>query len=170
MNNLKIPTGRLARWAFDLQQYHYTIQYRKGTLNKVADALSRQPRQPRDPSDSKQTCAIATPDKWLNWENTPQDERKMILLQNHDEPTRGHLGIEKTAFRIASKYYWSGMFRDISKYVRACQRCQQYKPSPRSSAEKSQPPFIKGPWDTATANIMGPLPRSTSAHAYVLVM
>lgn len=46
LNALKNPTGRLARWAIGLQQYDFEILYRKGSLNQVADALSRQPQEP----------------------------------------------------------------------------------------------------------------------------
>lgn len=37
------PTGRLARWIMEIQQYDFEVKYRKGVLNRVADALSRQP-------------------------------------------------------------------------------------------------------------------------------
>ncbi|KAL6416740.1 hypothetical protein ACFW04_013184 [Cataglyphis niger] len=43
LQRIEAPTGRLARWLFELQQYDLEVKYRKGTLNRVADALSRQP-------------------------------------------------------------------------------------------------------------------------------
>lgn len=43
LNNLKEPTGKLARWAVKLQQYSFTLVHRKGVLNVVPDALSRIP-------------------------------------------------------------------------------------------------------------------------------
>jgi len=35
--------GRLHRWSLTLQEYEFTIEYRPGTTNVVADALSRAP-------------------------------------------------------------------------------------------------------------------------------
>ncbi|KAL7726137.1 hypothetical protein ACLKA6_002607 [Drosophila palustris] len=37
------PTGQIARWALELQQYQFDIHYRRGKQNVVADALTRQP-------------------------------------------------------------------------------------------------------------------------------
>uniref|UniRef100_A0ABD2WZD5 RNA-directed DNA polymerase n=1 Tax=Trichogramma kaykai TaxID=54128 RepID=A0ABD2WZD5_9HYME len=39
------PTGRLARWALELQNWTFTIEHRKGTHMKMPDFLSRMPTQ-----------------------------------------------------------------------------------------------------------------------------
>ena len=41
LKNLKNPSGRLCRWAISLSQYDFDVEHRKGSLNVVADALSR---------------------------------------------------------------------------------------------------------------------------------
>ncbi|XP_040355462.1 uncharacterized protein LOC121045989 [Ixodes scapularis] len=43
LKGLQNPAGRLARWALSLQRYKYTIEYKRGVANHVADALSRAP-------------------------------------------------------------------------------------------------------------------------------
>lgn len=41
LQNIKNPSGRLARWALKLQQYNITLKHRPGRLHVVPDALSR---------------------------------------------------------------------------------------------------------------------------------
>ncbi|KAL7304725.1 hypothetical protein TKK_0002964 [Trichogramma kaykai] len=41
LRNLKDPTGRLARWALEMQQWDFVIEHRKGALHHLPDALSR---------------------------------------------------------------------------------------------------------------------------------
>ena len=41
LQTLKEPTGRLARWALELQQWNVQIEHRKSAMHRVPDALSR---------------------------------------------------------------------------------------------------------------------------------
>ena len=41
MQHLKEPTGRLARWALELQQWDVRIEHRKEAMHRIPDALSR---------------------------------------------------------------------------------------------------------------------------------
>jgi RNase H-like domain found in reverse transcriptase/Reverse transcriptase (RNA-dependent DNA polymerase)/Integrase zinc binding domain/Integrase core domain len=43
LNNLKNPSGRLARWSVRLRQHNFDLIHRKGANNVVPDALSRIP-------------------------------------------------------------------------------------------------------------------------------
>lgn len=52
---LQEPSGRLGRWILELQQHSFEICYRKGALNKVADALSRNPVSPPPDPEGEET-------------------------------------------------------------------------------------------------------------------
>jgi len=59
----------------------------------------------------------------------PREDRTIVLGKQHDNPTAGHFGMAKTIARMARLYYWSGMFQDITGYVRRCPTCLTYKVS-----------------------------------------
>jgi hypothetical protein len=48
--------------------------------------------------------------------------REEILARLHDES--GHRGREGTYRKVADRYFWDGMFKDVARYVKTCQPCQ----------------------------------------------
>ncbi|XP_029163431.1 uncharacterized protein LOC114934886 [Nylanderia fulva] len=77
----------------------------------------------------------------------PRELRRDALREAHDEPRSGHLGVEKTYHRLAVRYYWPNMFRDITDYVKRCEVCQ------RTKVEQASP---KGLMGQALSRLPGP--------------
>jgi hypothetical protein len=65
---LKSPTGRLARWALQLQPFNLTIRYIPGRTNVLADLLSRQ----QCDVNTKFTCPVCTVHVDIPIHGTPQ--------------------------------------------------------------------------------------------------
>ena len=62
--NLHNPTGRLARWALELQAYDFEIIHHKGSFNYVLDALSRMYEDETDVELASIEIAEETSDAW----------------------------------------------------------------------------------------------------------
>lgn len=103
-------------------------------------------------------------------ECVPKDKRMALLSQYHDDPTAGHLGIAKTIARMARRFYWPGMFRDIARYVRTCQNCLAHKAEQNRSAGMLHASVIRAPWEQVAVDLIGPLPRSTQGHIWLMTM
>ncbi|GFW08005.1 retrovirus-related Pol polyprotein from transposon 297 [Trichonephila clavipes] len=59
LQNLKSPTGRLARWALEIQSFNLKVQYIPGKANVVADMLSRPVTQEEDSFCEENNITIA---------------------------------------------------------------------------------------------------------------
>lgn len=211
--NLKDPSGRLARWALRLQPYDFSIEYRKGSLNSVADALSRIPTVSTSLVNTVGGLSLSTtvedewytrklnkvkanPDLHPDWKIhqgelfhfrkgflkgelqepsedwklvVPFSRRASILFDSHDHPQAGHLGVEKTHWRVGRLFYWPGMYQDVVKYIRKCDTCQKVKPPNSAPEGLMQPRYLSIPWDVVSMDIMGPFPRSSLGNVYLLV-
>ena len=54
----------------------------------------------------------------------PSNLRCDILDSCHDDPTGGHLGVEKTLAKLSQRYWWFGVSKSLEVYVRSCAFCQ----------------------------------------------
>ena len=59
---------------------------------------------------------------WIN----DQQKQKQILQSLHDDPAGGcHFGRDKTRDKVASRYFWHGLYDDIDEYIKTCDKCQK---------------------------------------------
>ncbi|KAG1441678.1 hypothetical protein G6F56_011372 [Rhizopus delemar] len=49
-----------------------------------------------------------------------------MLYSYHQHPLGGHLAYNNTLHKIASRYYWDTISKDVLEYVQNCHRCQRY--------------------------------------------
>ncbi|KAH0822314.1 hypothetical protein GEV33_000477 [Tenebrio molitor] len=106
--------------------------------------------------------------KWV----VPRESRAQLLKRYHDDAaTGGHLGVYKTYHKLQNNHTWPRMRADVCRYVRKCPVCASVKPEQRLPAGKmGSRPEITKPWQMISADLFGPLPRSTNGHEYVLVI
>lgn len=62
----------------------------------------------------------------------PSHLRRTVLAQLHDVPTAGHLGVSRTYDRVRRRFFWPGLYRDVCRYIAACDLCQRRKSRPHS--------------------------------------
>ena len=108
LQNKKEPTGRLARWAWQLMTYDFAIVVRKGDQHSDADAVSRLflPKNMNEDHVESTSCSSYT--------NIDDAMKSRILEAYHCRPdSGGHLGISATYRKIAARFAWKGMRKDI---------------------------------------------------------
>ena len=77
----------------------------------------------------------------------PHELRQKILVENHDVPTAGHVGINRTVDLIKRNYWWRGIWGDVAAYVWSCPVCQRMKSDNRKKAGEMQPiPLPERAW------------------------
>lgn len=201
LKTLKDPTGRLARWALKLQHYDYVIIHRPGKLNVVADALSRAVVEVLDSSATEvdwyeklRNEVFTSKTKGYKIHNSslfkevlsspgnlgqgsswklvvPPAHVNNVLVECHDSPTAGHLGVKKTIKRVKEKYFWPEMVKQITHYVKNCERCKCCKyPTQISRPLMGKPKEANEPWEMILMDFIGPFTRSKRGNTVIFVV
>ena len=98
----------------------------------------------------------------------PPNLRGKALEESHSGRSSGHLGPERTLYRLQKEAYWVYMARDVTKFYRQCTRCQQAKsPKPTRAPLTSTP--IGRPWQMVAVDVLE-VPLSTKNNRYLLVI
>ena len=78
--------------------------------------------------------------------------------------------MDKTRDRVLARFYWPGIKRDIEQYCQACPECQRVAPRATVRNPLIPMPIIETPFDQIALDIVGPLPKTSRGHRYILVL
>ena len=84
-----------------------------------------------------------------------------IVKSHHDSAIAGHPGRWKTQELVSCNYWWPGLSRYISNYVKGCDLCNRTKIYPTTPAGPLIPNSIPSyPWQIVTTDLITKLPMS----------
>ena len=92
-----------------------------------------------------------------------------VLASMHDDVSAGRLGVAKTYDKIRQRYFWEGMYKDITHWIETCKDCASKKSPKRNATAPMQSIPVEGPFDRVCVDVLGPLPTSDNGNCYVVV-
>ena len=100
----------------------------------------------------------------------PESLVPQVLYALHDSPSAGHLGVSKTLEKVRRRFYWHDMREDLENHVGRCGPCAEVNDP--SKLPKAPLINIKSghPLQRVAIDIVGPTPRSSSGHEWLLVV
>lgn len=99
----------------------------------------------------------------------PTALRHEVLLQVHDIPFSGHLGVNKTYAKLRDRYFWPKMYMDVQHYVLSCESCSMRKSPKHRQTTPLLPLPVAGPGERWAVDCLGPFIESTSKNRYIVV-
>ena len=100
----------------------------------------------------------------------PKDLRTLAVQWNHDLPSAGHQGRERTKHRVKEKFTWFGLSKFVSQYVAGCEICNKCKKSDKKGRCPMTEYQAGAPMERVHLDFLGPLPKSKQGNEYVLVI
>ena len=53
----------------------------------------------------------------------PEQYRDLVMQLAHESILTGHLSVTSSVHKVLSEYYWPGIYRDVKRFVQACEVC-----------------------------------------------
>ncbi|RVW13442.1 Transposon Tf2-2 polyprotein [Vitis vinifera] len=97
--------------------------------------------------------------------------REQILYLLHSSPQGGHSSFHKTLHRAKSEFYWEGMRKEVRRFIKECDICQQNKSENIHPAGLLQPlPIPTKVWTDISLDFIEGLPNSESYSVIMVVV
>ena len=100
-----------------------------------------------------------------------QEEAKQALEEAHSGICGAHQLGPKLHYRIKRMgYYWPIMVQDSMECAKKCEACQYHANFIHQPPEPLHPTVASWPFDAWGLNAIGPLPKSSDGHLYILAL
>ena len=99
----------------------------------------------------------------------PEALRTRITRIYHESPTQGHLGVQKTARKVAERFHLKNLKDKVAEVLAQCLPCHQRKHIQEHHLNLSSRPSTQ-PWNTVAADFCGPYHTREGSLRYVLVI
>jgi len=94
-----------------------------------------------------------------------------IIQKYHDDPiTGGHSGITRTIEKVKRYYYWRGMTKSISKYIKSCEECKKAKVNKHVKPTTIITPTPAKAFERVIVDTIGPLPKTDKGNEYAVTI
>ncbi len=106
MMNLTDVSGRLARWRLRLLEFDFTVKFKKGAKNTVADAVSRLPTYGEYEEDERGVLVRIAKLDGTAQAPVPEPLRQRLLYLAHHTRLAGHPGITRMFYTLRRNFFW----------------------------------------------------------------
>ncbi|WVZ79270.1 hypothetical protein U9M48_026871 [Paspalum notatum var. saurae] len=149
----------------------YKVVYKKGSDNRVADALSRYPVATTQCAAISKVCLSGFKRCWTAMLAVPPALRLKLIQAFHSSAVGGHSGIPVTYGRMKKLFAWSGMKKEVITFVQSCLTCQPSKPDRQCLPGSLQPlPVPTQAWQIVSLDFIEGLPLSGHANCILVVV
>ena len=100
----------------------------------------------------------------------PKDLHTLAVQWNHDLPSAGHQGRERTKLRVKEKFAWFGLSKFVTQYVASCEVCNKCKKSDRKGKCPMTEYQAGACMERVHLDFLGPLPKTKRGNEYVLMI
>ncbi|GFT17098.1 retrovirus-related Pol polyprotein from transposon 412 [Trichonephila clavipes] len=100
----------------------------------------------------------------------PTAERELIMERHHNDPMAGHYGEEGTFQKIARRYYWTGMRKYTSDYIKKCPECARFKATNQKPAGLLRTPVYSQRFEVIAIDLFGPLPQTDTGKQWIFIV